>query len=400
MSLSHAKQYALLADSGLFDAAWYVREYPELRREPDPINHYLLRGAREGRDPNAFFDTDWYVASQTKLIPDGLNPLVHYLLEGARNGYDPSPYFQSRWFAESAPSTASDARSGLAEYLSGLSPLSWERSPRCAVYTAIFGDYDEPKPVADPDERIQYVLFTDRAELKAPPPWEVRCLPRIFADPQLDARRVKSLPHLFLPDFDVSAWIDASCTPLRLNGDDLRRLSEFADIVLPLNEDYSSIYDEAEDIIWHRLDSPKRVRRQMQSYRMLGFPERYGSHHTCFVIRRHLRASSIEFANAWWEQIWAHSKRDQLSFDFVTWKLNFPVLSLFIKFRNNAVFQWAWHKRRKIRFVEMPANLQTRMRQYASALLCGRTHEVRWIEHGPHSLSKRRWKFRSSDRFL
>ncbi len=70
---------------------------------------------------------------------------------------------------------------------------------KMAVYTAIFSDYDEPPGLQVIDDRIDYFLFTDGSVKSAPPPWQVRIISPIFADPQRDARRVKLLPHLFLP---------------------------------------------------------------------------------------------------------------------------------------------------------------------------------------------------------
>ncbi|WP_146121602.1 hypothetical protein [Burkholderia multivorans] len=42
--------------SGLFDADWYLREYPDVAASgQDPIMHYLVFGAKEGRRPSAGF---------------------------------------------------------------------------------------------------------------------------------------------------------------------------------------------------------------------------------------------------------------------------------------------------------------------------------------------------------
>lgn len=47
------RQKALLKRSGLFDADWYRRRYPDVARDGmDPAQHYILFGASEGREPN------------------------------------------------------------------------------------------------------------------------------------------------------------------------------------------------------------------------------------------------------------------------------------------------------------------------------------------------------------
>ncbi|WP_311950126.1 glycosyltransferase [Halomonas piscis] len=84
-----------LAASELFDAAWYLAEYPDIARTGmGPVRHYLEYGAREGRDPGPWFDTHHYL-SQLPLeqapLPDGKPPLLHYLAVGKAQGLEPWP---------------------------------------------------------------------------------------------------------------------------------------------------------------------------------------------------------------------------------------------------------------------------------------------------------------------
>ena len=95
--------------SALFDAAWYLGQYPEVAAlECDPLTHYLRRGAHEGRDPNPVFNTAWYLANNPNVAATDLNPLQHYLEFGARAGRDPSPLFDSSWYLEQNPALGSD----------------------------------------------------------------------------------------------------------------------------------------------------------------------------------------------------------------------------------------------------------------------------------------------------
>ncbi len=52
----------------------------------NPLVHFLTAGAREGRDPNPWFDTSFYVDADPRLRESGENPLVHYLRVGAAKG--------------------------------------------------------------------------------------------------------------------------------------------------------------------------------------------------------------------------------------------------------------------------------------------------------------------------
>ena len=71
-----------ILQSGLFDKDYYLKTYPDVAAcEMDPIRHYLIFGAKEGRNPNASFNTNNYLSRYPDLISDNnkTNPLIHYL---------------------------------------------------------------------------------------------------------------------------------------------------------------------------------------------------------------------------------------------------------------------------------------------------------------------------------
>lgn len=75
---------ALLAQSPLFDAAWYYVQYRDVAEaNQDPIDHYLRIGAAERRNPGPNFDGNWYLEEYPDVAAAGYNPLVHYLEHGA-----------------------------------------------------------------------------------------------------------------------------------------------------------------------------------------------------------------------------------------------------------------------------------------------------------------------------
>lgn len=76
--------------ASFFDATWYITHYPDVRTSKvDPLLHYLIYGATEGRNPSAMFDTKWYLMRNADVRALGVNPLVHYLLHGRREGRTP-----------------------------------------------------------------------------------------------------------------------------------------------------------------------------------------------------------------------------------------------------------------------------------------------------------------------
>lgn len=82
----------LVASSGLFDLAWYVREYPDVSGSgQEPLKHYLETGWHEGRRPGPGFDPAWYLSHYPDVAKADVNPLVHYLISGKREGRQPLP---------------------------------------------------------------------------------------------------------------------------------------------------------------------------------------------------------------------------------------------------------------------------------------------------------------------
>jgi len=96
-----------LAGSGFFDAAYYRGKYPDMARsEMEPLRHYVLHGAGEGRNPHPMFDTRYYVEQNRELIREGVNPLLHFLEKGRAEGRRPHPAYAAEEFLPSgAPST-------------------------------------------------------------------------------------------------------------------------------------------------------------------------------------------------------------------------------------------------------------------------------------------------------
>lgn len=78
---------SLLRQSALFDCAYYLAQNPDVAAAGmDPVQHYLLYGAAEGRAPSAQFSATAYQALYPDVALSGLNPLVHYLRYGAPAG--------------------------------------------------------------------------------------------------------------------------------------------------------------------------------------------------------------------------------------------------------------------------------------------------------------------------
>jgi hypothetical protein len=78
------------------DDGFYLTTYPDVAASGmDPDLHFATFGWKEGRDPNAWFDTDWYLTQNSDVAAAGLNPLEHYWQYGWQEGRNPSATFNT-----------------------------------------------------------------------------------------------------------------------------------------------------------------------------------------------------------------------------------------------------------------------------------------------------------------
>ncbi len=86
------KQTELIKSTGLFDEQWYLKSYPDLTvSNQEPLVHYLLHGAGEGRNPSSEFNTLNYLIAYPDVADEGMNPLVHFIKFGQYEGRKPDP---------------------------------------------------------------------------------------------------------------------------------------------------------------------------------------------------------------------------------------------------------------------------------------------------------------------
>lgn len=76
--------YVVVRRSTLFNADWYRNWYADLKGVRDPVMHFVLHGAREGRAASAYFSAYQYRAEYPDVARLGINPLVHYELTGRK----------------------------------------------------------------------------------------------------------------------------------------------------------------------------------------------------------------------------------------------------------------------------------------------------------------------------
>ena len=195
---------------------------------------------------------------------------------------------------------------------------------RYVIYTAIVGDYDEilqPKVV---DDRFDYILFSNDIKETNVGVWQIRPI-NYHNDIQTKiARWVKTHPEELLPEYKCSVWMDANIAIL----DKLyySRIIEMYDngvlIASMPHFDRHCIYDEMHTVFRMKLETEDTILRWGHILRKNKYPQNAGLHETNVVYRNHNDRGIAYFDKMWWNCIDNYSRRDQLSFDYVLWKLN------------------------------------------------------------------------------
>ena len=81
------RQIRKVSKSRLFDASWYVREYPDvMQSKMKPAEHYVKKGWMEGKDPSELFKTEEYLEINKDVRDSGMCPLYHFETKGRYEG--------------------------------------------------------------------------------------------------------------------------------------------------------------------------------------------------------------------------------------------------------------------------------------------------------------------------
>ena len=216
------------------------------------------------------------------------------------------------------------------------------------VYTTVFGEYDDVINQNLPDG-WDWICFSEKNSLS------------LYTDNSRNAKKFKILPHRYLQEYEYSIFIDGN---LEVIGD----VDELIDKYLmdcnaafynhnqaPEYDKRNCIYEEARFIKWLGDNHPKKhykdnldvINSQIEGYRNNGYPENNGQTRNTILIRRHNNKKIIKTMEDWWSEIRYHSKRDQLSFNYVAWKNKFKFNYIDGYMRDNEYFNFLKHNKHK-----------------------------------------------------
>lgn len=191
------------------------------------------------------------------------------------------------------------------------------------VYTVLTGRYEQLKELPTRDPRARYLAFTDDPDLRSET-WEIVHLDTLGLSPRRASRLPKLTPHRYLPEHDVSIYLDAS---LSLAEPDICGMAEEAlrdaDLCAYAHYERNCVYEEIEACL--RLGkSDRAVSHELaRRLRKEKFPEKWGLLENAFLIRRN--TESMRRVNEIWAQDYFNgADRDQFYLMRALWLAQAP----------------------------------------------------------------------------
>lgn len=171
------------------------------------------------------------------------------------------------------------------------------------------------------------ICFTDNPNAVSTV-WKIRPIPEELASLSKvkQQRIVKICPHRYLPEYDISIWVDGN---IKVKGDLNNLLSEYdltkTHLYTRIHPSRRCVYEEAKAILGFGKDRPENINPIISRYEQEGYPRNIGMAETCVIIRAHNERDCRLFDEAWATELMLNSHRDQMSFNYVAWKRHFQI---------------------------------------------------------------------------
>ncbi len=190
------------------------------------------------------------------------------------------------------------------------------------IYTALVDNYDSLMQPAAVDPEFDYICFSDCIKGPKVGVWEIRPIPFTSPSHTRVARYSKLQPHVVLPEYEYSVWMDAN---ILIKGEEFyekvnAKIAEGAKMAFVPHPSRDCVYEEIVRCYRNVRISFRDAVKQRRHLLEMGYPEHWGLMETDLILRRHNDPDVIRISDAWWEELQNYSFRDQLSQMPVCWK--------------------------------------------------------------------------------
>ena len=189
------------------------------------------------------------------------------------------------------------------------------------VYTSLTAGYDDLKQPVSVRPDYDYICFSNDIPGPSVGVWQIRRIPFDSDKGTRLTRFPKLNPHLVLPDYEYSLWVDAN---LELTDAVMKRadqlIAEKVLLAMVPHSDRNCVYQEARCLTRRLIDNPNTIFRQTCFLLKSGLPENRGLFVCCCMLRKHNDPAIKAFSQSWWDLYSRYSYRDQMSVMYALWK--------------------------------------------------------------------------------
>lgn len=230
------------------------------------------------------------------------------------------------------------------------------------IYTAIVGHYDkilQPKVV---DDRFDYILFSNDIGVQNVGIWQVKPIYYTNEVQAKIARWVKTHPEELLQEYEFSIWMDANIIiNTSYTYDKSIALFFSKNLISAVRHPHrNDIYSECGAVMAYSMENTNVVFEWLKLLHRDKYPKGSGLNETGLLYRRH--CSKIkDMDERWWSCIDRYSRRDQLSFNYVLWKLQIECVNFLHDgqdVRNSAEYEYVIHSNKITKFVNLDSQIE------------------------------------------
>lgn len=219
------------------------------------------------------------------------------------------------------------------------------------IYTCIVGGYDEllQPVVTDPD--FDFVCFVGRGEKTADRvgAWAVREFDCGLEDLRIVSRYPKMHPHVLLPEYEASVWIDGNVRIM--DG----TIFEAVRARMADGSVYAGVRHPSRDCLYAEAWMCRKMGRlsvagylRACAFLVLHGQRRHGGLiENNLIFRRHNDPRIVRLDELWWSMLFRVARRDQLSFPWCLGECGVPFVPLLpdgMNTRNCPGFRYLLHK--------------------------------------------------------
>ena len=150
----------------------------------------------------------------------------------------------------------------------------------------------------------------------------------------------KLLAHQWFPRARYSVWHDGNMS-LKIRPDQAVQYLGNHDVAMFAHPERACVYEEARAILEMKkaLGFEISIGTQVKEYKVRGYPAHHGLAATGLVVRRHTEAVA-RFNDAWWSELVRYSNRDQMSVNYVLWRLGMEYAGIPGDFWENEIVEF------------------------------------------------------------